>query len=92
MTDETRQMIIKLGHLGYPPEKCAHILELTGDEIGAFIAKMKDPSTEEAQAFQVGIDQADFEIDTKLYALAKSGDMKALETLKERTRRMGRKC
>lgn len=91
MTEEFRDKIIKLGQLGYPAEKCARILELAGEEFSRFVREFGDPKSETFSLYQIGVDQADFEIDTKLFLLAKSGDMKALAQLDERKRQFNRK-
>jgi hypothetical protein len=76
--------LLNLGKLGYPPVKCANVLQLTGRSRDQFIKDMTDPDSEAAKTWQMGQDLADFEIDTKLYMLARSGDIKSLHALEYR--------
>lgn len=71
--------MVDLGKLMYSPEKCANVLGFSGKERDQFILDFQDPKGELQTNFQVGIDVSDFEIDTKIYMLAKSGDLKAVE-------------
>ena len=87
MTDETLKKIINLGALGYPADKCANVLDLTGEDRQSFLADFKNPKSEIAQAYQAGMDVADFEIDTKLLQLAKTGDAKSIQLLENRKRK-----
>jgi hypothetical protein len=46
----------------------------------SFIADFSNPDSEIAQAYAIGKDVVDFELDTKLLQLAKSGEIKAIQT------------
>ena len=87
MTDETLKKIQSLGSLGYPADKCANVLELTGEDRAKFLADFKNPKSEIAQVYQIGIDIADFEIDAKLLQLAKTGDAKSIQLLETRKKK-----
>lgn len=91
MDEETRTKIINLGSLLYPAEKCANILMLTGAKRAQFLKDFLNPSSEVAQCYQIGIDLADFEIDSKLLQLAKSGDLKAIQKLEFRKKTINAK-
>lgn len=74
-----------MGMLRYPPSKMANILDI--DDEKAFFKELDDPESSLAKAYQKGIDKADYLIDSKLFDLAKTGDIKAIETLKDRQTR-----
>lgn len=87
MNEELQKKIIALGSLNYPVEKCANALELLGDERIQFIENFNNPNSEIYKLYLIGKDVADFEIDSKLLQLSKTGDLKALKELNERNRK-----
>jgi len=78
-SEEIIKKVVTLGSLGYPKEKCLNILELTTEQRMAFEQQFKQPKSTIGKAYQTGVDLADFEIDKKLYELAKTGDLKAIK-------------
>jgi len=87
MDQELKQKIINLGELRYPPDKCANVLELSGEERLDFIRDIKTQGTNINCWYQIGIDLADFNIDSKLYQLAKTGDHKSIDMLEYRQKK-----
>lgn len=49
-----------------------------------FIEDFDDPDSEVFREYAKGRDQADYYLDTKLFALARDGDMKALDKFEQR--------
>jgi hypothetical protein len=78
---EHQEMIINFGVFGYEVEKMANILEYESHEIKQ---ALEDPLSEFSKLIQKGKDLADYVIDLKLFEMAKSGDIKALDKLEQR--------
>lgn len=76
--------IIDLGKLSYPLEKCLNILQLDSEKETEFRKQFININSQVRKAYQIGVDLCDFEIDTKLYQLAKTGDMKAIALLRNK--------
>lgn len=87
LTEDLKQKIVNLGELKYPPEKCANVLTLYGENRHKFIKALLDQTSEIYQLYQMGSDLADFNIDTKLYQLAKTGDAKSIDMLEYRQKK-----
>ncbi len=68
----------------YDSKKIASILELDKDEVDS---ELKNEESELSKLLQKGKDMADYVIDLKLFEMAKTGDIKALEKLDLRKRR-----
>jgi hypothetical protein len=84
ITKEEEDKIINFGAFGYKIPKMARLLEL--DE--QIVKKEFDNKKSVFFAlYQKGQDMADYVIDLKLFEMARSGDMKALETLEFRKRK-----
>lgn len=83
-TEEDRERIINFGAFDYPPQKMANILGLETEYIKNL---MKDKNSVFYSLFQKGIDMADYVIDLKLFEMAKSGDIKALDKLEQRKKK-----
>ena len=77
------EMIINFGALGYSGNKIANILGLNPNDV---ILEAKNPNSELSKLLRKGRDMADYVIDLKLFEMAKSGDIKALEKLELRKR------
>jgi len=80
---ETIEQIVNFGVFEYKPEKMASILGFTKQEIET---EMKNKESDFYKFFQKGKDMADYVIDLKLFDMAKTGDIKALEKLDSRKR------
>jgi hypothetical protein len=80
---ENEEQIINFGVFNYDALKIANILGLTETEIET---EIKNENSDLSKLLQKGRDMADFVIDLKLFEMAKSGDIKALEKLDYRKR------
>lgn len=77
------EMIVNFGALGYETRRMANILGFSHEKIRN---EMDDPNSEYSQLYKKGQDLADYVIDLKLFEMAKTGDIKALEKLDTRKR------
>jgi len=85
ISDETLLKIEQCGVLGYPASKICSILGL--DDDGEFLNLFNDPSSRVYKSFKKGVDKGDFAIDLKIYELAKSGDLTAIERFQIRKKK-----
>lgn len=80
--NETEQeQIINFGAFGYPAAKIANILGLDPLDV---LRDMDNTESDLCMLMQKGRDMADYVIDLKLFEMAKSGDIKALDKLQQR--------
>ena len=84
-TTEFLGKITGMGTLGYDVRKIINILDIEDEE--GFIKKFNDKKSLIAKAYQKGVDKSDYIIDTKLFEMAKTGDMKAIEMYDKRKNR-----
>ena len=82
-TPEFLKKITTLGTLGYNIQKIINILDVPDLDQASFVADFNNPKSEVRNAFQRGVDKSDFAIDQKLFELAQSGDLKAIEKYDE---------
>jgi hypothetical protein len=75
---EQEEQIVNFGAFGYDALKIGNILGLTEIEIEN---EIKNENSELFKLLQKGRDMSDFVIDLKLFEMAKTGDIKALEKL-----------
>lgn len=75
--------VVSFGIVRYPLEKILNIIpdDVDKDE---FTQQFNDPDHPIFKAYQKGIDRSDYDIDIRLFEMAKSGDMKALEKYEDR--------
>jgi len=78
---ENEEQIINFGVFTYDALKMANILNLEEAEIAN---EMRDKTSDFYKLYQKGCDMADYVIDLKLFEMAKSGDIKALDKLDDR--------
>lgn len=83
ITKEQEEQVINFGAFGYSENKIANILGVDVDEV---IKEKKDKKSELSKLLQKGKDMSDYVIDLKLFEMAKSGDIKALDKLELRKR------
>ena len=81
-TAEHLKKITSLGTLSYGLEKCLNVLDIKNEE--QFKKDFRTPGTPVYKAYKKGQDISDFAIDSKLFNLAKEGDLEALKELNER--------
>ena len=84
-TTEFLGKITGMGTLGYDVQKIINILDIEDEE--GFSKEFNDKKSLIAKAYQKGVDKSDYIIDTKLFEMAKAGDMKAIEMYDKRKNR-----
>ena len=82
--DEFLKKMVQVGTLGYPLSKIINVLDI--DDIKQFTKDFDNPKSKIAVSYQKGVDKADFILDSKLFEMAKNGDLKALQKYEERKR------
>jgi hypothetical protein len=83
-TDTQLTTIKNCGAYQYSIDKCLRVLDLPTDQEVTFIEDFDDPDSEVYRQYNKGKDQADYYLDTKLFSLAREGDMKALDKFEQR--------
>ncbi len=76
--------MVQVGTLGYPLSKIINMLDV--DDEKTFTKDFDNPKSKIAVSYQKGVDKADFILDSKLFEMAKNGDLKALQKYEERKR------
>lgn len=76
--------MVQVGTLGYPLSKIINVLDV--EDTKQFTKDFDNPKSKIAVAYQKGVDKADFILDSKLFDMAKNGDLKALQKYEERKR------
>lgn len=83
-TDDFLKKMVQVGTLGYPLSKIINVLDV--EDTKQFTKDFDNPKSKVAISYQKGIDKADFILDSKLFEMAKNGDLKALQKYEERKR------
>jgi len=78
---EQHEMIINCGVFDYDAQKLSNILRFNKKDVES---ELKNKESELNQLLQKGKDMADYVIDLKLFEMAKTGDIKALDKLDNR--------
>lgn len=81
--EEQEEQIVNFGAFDYDAKKIASILGLKKEAVEQ---ELDDKDSQLSKLFQKGKDMADYVIDLKLFEMAKTGDMKALDKLDSRRR------
>lgn len=76
--------MVQVGTLGYPLSKIINVLDI--DDIKQFTKDFDNPKSQVAISYQKGVDKADFVLDSRLFDMAKGGDLKALDKYEVRKR------
>ena len=76
--------MVQVGTLGYPLSKIINVLDI--DDTKQFTKDFDNPKSQVAISYQKGVDKADFVLDSKLFDMAKGGDLKALDKYETRKR------
>lgn len=76
--------MVQVGTLGYPLSKIVNVLDI--DDTKQFTKDFYNPKSKVAISYKKGVDKADFVLDSKLFDMAKGGDLKALQKYEERKR------
>lgn len=79
--EEQKEQIINCGVFDYSAQKLSNILDFDKTEIKI---ELKNKNSELNKLLKKGKDLADYVIDLKLFNMAKTGDIKALEKLNAR--------
>lgn len=93
-SEDVINAVKSFGLLSYPLEKIVNLIsDITGEEIDktSFKKDFNDPSSSIYNAYHKGRDMADYQINKKLFEMAKSGDLKALDEMLRWQRRMNNK-
>jgi hypothetical protein len=83
LTKEQEDQLINCGVFDYDSEKIANIINVDKKIIEKAFS---DPNSKISKLWHKGKDISDYVIDLKLFEMAKSGDIKALEKLDARKR------
>lgn len=83
-TEDFLRKIVQVGTLAYPLSKIINVLDI--DDISQFSLDFDNPNSEIYKSYQKGLDKADFLIDSKLFDMAKNGDLDALNKYEIRKR------
>lgn len=81
-TEDFLKKMVQVGTLGYPLSKIINVLDI--DDTKHFTKDFDNPKSKVAIAYQKGVDKADFVLDSKLFDMAKGGDLKALDKYERR--------
>lgn len=76
--------MVQVGTLGYPLSKIINVLDI--EDTKQFTKDFDNPKSKVAISYQKGVDKADFVLDSKLFDMAKGGDLKALDKYERRKR------
>lgn len=85
LSKEEEEKIINCGAFGYNYQKSAAIL---GWEVEELKSLYNEKDSKVKRLYESGKHKADYVIDCKLFELSQTGDLKALDTFRERTRRI----
>jgi hypothetical protein len=83
-TADQLKKIVNLGTLGYDVEKCINVLDV--EDEAAFKKEFATPGTTVYKAYKKGQDIADFAIDSKLFEMARQGDINAMREFERKKR------
>jgi hypothetical protein len=81
ITKEEEEVIINCGAFNYLPEKIANVLNWPQKEV---LELYRNKDSNFFKLLQKGLDTADYVLDLKLFELAQTGDLKALEEFENR--------
>ncbi len=76
--------MVQMGTLGYPLSKIINVLDI--EDTKQFTKDFDNQKSKVAISYQKGVDKADFVLDSKLFDMAKCGDLKALDKYERRKR------
>lgn len=76
INEDVEEKIITFGSLNYPVDKMANIL---GWDQKYVAKQMQDKSSQFSLLYKRGSDIAEYLLDKKLFEMAKSGDLRAME-------------
>ncbi len=83
-SDEILKHTTTFGALGYELSKCLLILDLNDDLTTKYSTDFFEKDSPIGKAYQKGIILEEFSIDSKLFDMARAGDIKSLKELNQR--------
>jgi hypothetical protein len=83
-TSDQIKKIVNLGTLGYGLEKCLNVLDV--EDPKQFAKDFDNPDSVVGKAYKKGRDIADFAIDSKLFEMARQGDINAMREFERKKR------
>ena len=83
-TEDFLKKMVQVGTLGYPLSKIINVLDI--DDEKQFTKDFDNPKSEVAKSYQKGVDKADFILDSKLFEMAKNGDLNAMKKYEDKKR------
>jgi hypothetical protein len=81
LTEEQKKKLQNMGALGYSPELIAEMMDL---DLGKVEKDFIDSKSDLYKLYNKGKNQANYLIDLKLFEMAQSGDLKAIDKLTQR--------
>jgi hypothetical protein len=81
LTEEQQKMLKNMGALGYDAATIAAIMDFEEDELER---RLEDDSSEIRKFYNAGRKYAQYLVDLKLFEMAQSGDIKAIEKIELR--------
>jgi len=84
-SEDFLKKMVQCGTLGYPVSKIINVFDINNEE--QFVKDFDNKNSMIYKHYQKGIDKADFILDSKLFEMAKEGDLKALAKYEERKKR-----
>jgi hypothetical protein len=88
LTEEQSMMLQNMGALGYPVSKICSIMSFDRE---VFEKEFRNENSEIKKLYNKGVDYSGYLIDLKLFEMAKSGDIKAINKLDERKKQVKNK-
>lgn len=85
LTDEQKKMLKNMGALGYQADKISTIMKF---DLAELKSQLEDKNSEISKLYVEGADFAAYIIDLKLFEMAQSGDIKAMDKLEKRQKEM----
>jgi len=82
--EEFLKKMVQAGTLGYPLSKIINIFDI--EEVVKFTKDFDNPKSKVSISYQKGVDKADFLLDSKLFEMAKNGNLTALDKYEKRKR------
>lgn len=81
LTEDQKKMLKNMGALGYPAKKISNIMKL---DVSFLESQLSNQNSEIFKIYNEGADYASYIIDLKLFEMAQSGDIKAIEKMEKR--------
>lgn len=78
---EQEEQVVNMGAFDYDAGRVANMLDVDKIEV---VKELKNKDSKLSKLIQKGKDMADYVIDLKLFEMAKTGDIKALDKLENR--------